>query len=187
MIRKLKHWALWAALAIAILVTLTQLLQLYGLAGQNRLIGQLLADKNVGAEELATAAPEVRMARAVYLSRHQRYDEALATLNLLLQQSGIEAQAQTRYNLGNLYLRQAMEKAEAGNVNEAMPLLGLAKQAYREALMLDSDFWDAKYNLEVAMRLLPEMDRISSGDDKDDLSQKTQLWTTLPGFPRGLP
>jgi mxaK protein len=64
-IRKLKHWALWAALAIAILVTLTQLLQLYGLAGQNRLIGQLLADKNVGAEELATAAPEVRMARAV--------------------------------------------------------------------------------------------------------------------------
>ncbi|WKJ91984.1 MxaK protein [Methylomonas montana] len=187
MIRKLKHWLLWATLAIAILVTLTQLLQLYGLAGQNRLIGQLLADKDVGADELATSAPEVRMARSVYLSQHKRYDEALATLNLLLQQSGTEAQAQTRYNLGNLYLRQAMEKAQAGNINEAMPLLGLAKQAYREALMLDSDFWDAKYNLEVAMRLLPEMDRISSGDDKDDLSQKTQLWTTLPGFPRGLP
>lgn len=187
MIRKLKHWLLWATLAIALLVTLTQLLQLYGLAGQNRLIGQLLAGKDVSGDDLATSAPEVRMARAVYLSQHQRYDEALATLNLLLQQSGAVAQAQTRYNLGNLYLRQAMEKAQAGNINEAMPLLGLAKQAYREALMLDSNFWDAKYNLEVAMRLLPEMDRVSSGDDKDDLSQKTQLWTTLPGFPRGLP
>jgi len=186
-IRKLKHWALWAILAAALLVTLTQLLQLYGLAGQNRLIGQLLADQDVGADELATSAPEVRMARAVYLSRHQRYDEALATLNLLLQQAGAEAQAHTRYNLGNLHLRQAMQKAETGNVNEAMPLLGLAKQAYRDALTLDSQFWDAKYNLEVAMRLLPEMDRISSGDEQDDLNQQTQLWTTLPGFPRGLP
>jgi len=34
---------------------------------------------------------------------------------------------------------------------------------------------------------LPEMDRISSGDEQDDLNQQTQLWTTLPGFPRGLP
>jgi mxaK protein len=186
-IRKLKHWLLWATLAVAILVTLTQLLQLYGLAGQNRLISQLLAGKDVGADELVTSAPEVRMARAIYLNQHQRYDEALATLNLLLQQPGAVAQAQTRYNLGNLYLRQAMEKAQADDVNEAMPLLGLAKQAYREALALDSEFWDAKYNLEVAMRLLPEMDRISSGDEKDDLNQKTQLWTTLPGFPRGLP
>lgn len=187
MIRTLKHWLLWASLAAALLVTLTQLLQWHELGVQNRLIGQLLADQDVGADELSTSAPEVRMARAVYLSQHQRYDEALATLNLLLQQSGAAAQAQTRYNLGNLYLRQAMEKAQAGNVNEAMPLLGLAKQAYREALTLDSGFWDAKYNLEVAMRLLPEMDRISSGDEQDDLNQKTQLWTTLPGFPRGLP
>jgi len=186
-IRTLKHGLLWATLAVAVLTTLTQLLQLYGLAGQNRLVSQLLAGKDVGADELATSAPEVRMARAVYLSQHQRYDEALATLNLLLQQTGTEAQAYTRYNLGNLYLRQAMEKAQAGKFNEAMPLLGLAKQAYREALTLDNQFWDAKYNLEVAMRLLPEMDRITSGDDADDLSQKTQLWTTLPGFPRGLP
>ncbi|MBD9356478.1 MxaK protein [Methylomonas albis] len=187
MIRKIKHGLLWLTLTAALMLTLTQLLQLVGLSSQNRLIAQLLVGKDVGADELATSAPEVRMARAVYLSQHQRYDEALTTLNLLLQQSGSEAQAHTRYNLGNLYLRQAMQKAEAGNVNEAMPLLGLAKQAYREALTLDSQFWDAKYNLEVAMRLLPEMDRISSGDDADDLSQKTQLWTTLPGFPRGLP
>lgn len=185
--RQFRHYLLWVALVAALLLTVAQLRQLYGLAGQNRLIGQLLAGKDVGSDELAASAAAVRMARAVYLGQHQRYDEALATLNLLLQQPDAQDQAGIRYNLGNLYLRQAMENAEIGNVNEAMPMLGLAKQAYREALALDSYFWDAKYNLEVAMRLLPEMDRISSGDEQDDLNQQTQLWTTLPGFPHGLP
>lgn len=63
----------------------------------------------------------------------------------------------------------------------------LAKQAYRQALALDSGFWDAKYNLELAMRLLPEFDRISPTELDDDAAKPSQLWTTVPGFPRGLP
>jgi len=73
------------------------------------------------------------------------------------------------------------------NINAAMPLAGLAKQAYRQSLALDSRQWDAKYNLEAAMRLLPEMDKISPEDEDETVQQKTQLWTTVPGFPRGLP
>jgi len=95
-------------------------------------------------------------------------------------------QAKARYNLGNLYLEQAIQQAKAMNINEALPLAGLAKQAYRQALALDSGNWDAKYNLEVAMRLLPEMDRVDMPDD-EPTNQKSQLWTTVPGFPRGLP
>jgi len=34
---------------------------------------------------------------------------------------------------------------------------------------------------------LPEMDRISPEDEEEPVQQKTQLWTTVPGFPRGLP
>jgi mxaK protein len=96
-------------------------------------------------------------------------------------------QAQSRYNLGNVYLNQAMIEVEAGRINQAMPLLTLAKQAYRQALALDSSFWDAKYNLELAMRLLPEFDRISQTEADDDAAKPSELWTTLPGFPRGLP
>jgi mxaK protein len=95
-------------------------------------------------------------------------------------------QAQIRYNLGNLYLEQAVQQTEAANINEALPLAGLAKQAYRQALALDSQNWDAKYNLEVAMRLLPEMDSITLPEEAPT-RQKAQLWTTVPGFPRGLP
>jgi mxaK protein len=36
------------------------------------------------------------------------------------------------------------------------------------------------------MRLLPEMDRIDMKDDESN-APPPQLWTTIPGFPRGLP
>jgi mxaK protein len=95
-------------------------------------------------------------------------------------------QTTVRYNLGNMYLEQAVEQLEAKNINAAQPLVALAKQAYRQALALNSHFWDAKYNLEMAMRLLPEMDRIDMKDDGSN-APPPQLWTTIPGFPRGLP
>ncbi|MDO9238621.1 MAG: MxaK protein, partial [Methylicorpusculum sp.] len=78
------------------------------------------------------------------------------------------------------------ERAEQMAINDAFPLAALAKQAYRQALALDSQFWDAKYNLEVAMRIAPEMDRITIKADAKE-NRKTRLWTTVPGFPRGLP
>jgi len=64
----------------------------------------------------------------------------------------------------------------------------LAKDAYKKALRLDPNHWDSKYNLEVAMRLLPEMDRIrrEDGEEEND-EEEGALWTTVPGFPRGLP
>lgn len=187
LIRRIKHGFWWTALAAALAVALSQAWLWAEIAGQNRLIGQLLAGRDVAIEDLANADPALRLARAVYLRKAGRYDDALATLNLLLQQAPPALRAQARYNLGNLYLAQAQEKLKAGGVDSATPLVGLAKQAYREALAADPGFWDAKYNLEVAMRLLPEMDRINSGNQEDDGSQKSELWTSLPGFPRGLP
>ncbi|OAI11500.1 MxaK protein [Methylomonas koyamae] len=187
LIRRIEHGFWWTALAAALSVALSQAWLWAGIAGQNRLIGQLLAGGDVAVEDFAHADPAVRLARAVYLRKAGRYDDALATLNLLLQQAPEALRAQARYNLGNLYLAQAQEKLGQGSVDSATPLVALAKQAYRAALGADPGFWDAKYNLEVAMRLLPEMDRIDSGNQEDDGSQKAELWTTLPGFPRGLP
>jgi mxaK protein len=62
----------------------------------------------------------------------------------------------------------------------------LAKQAYRQALALNSHLWDAKYNLELAMHLFPEMDRLNL-PEQEAQTPPPQLWTTIPGFPRGLP
>ncbi len=185
--RALKHRMIWALLLGSLLLACVQLWSAYRIHRENQWIADLSAGRDVGIDNLVTAAPQVRLARAVYLRQQQRYNEALDTLSLIVGQGDTRLQTLSRYNLGNIFLTQAMAEVEAGRINQAMPLLTLAKQAYRQALQLDSRFWDAKYNLELAMRLLPEFDRISQTEADDDAASPSQLWTTLPGFPRGLP
>lgn len=177
---------IWGALAFSIIAVIFHACSLYSVYRENQLIVQLIAGRDVDVNNVVSGPPELRLARALYFKQKHRYDDALSTLSLILDKGDRHFQAQARYNLGNLYLEQAVEKVEAMHMNEALPLAGLAKQTYRQALALDSQNWDAKYNLEVAMRLLPEMDRVNSSDDNQN-SQKAQFWTTVPGFPRGLP
>ncbi|WP_020565289.1 YfgM family protein [Methylosarcina fibrata] len=186
MIRPLRHALLWGGLIAGLSAALYHALALYGIHRENERIRQLLSGKEAELNEVITGHPELRLARALFLKQKHRYDEALSTLSLIMDKGDRRFQAQIRYNLGNLYLEQAVRQVEAANVNEALPLTGLAKQAYRQALALDSRNWDAKYNLEVAMRLLPEMDSVTLPEEAPS-RQQAQLWTTVPGFPRGLP
>lgn len=187
MIRALKHRVIWSLLLLGGLMVVTQLWSLSRVYQQNALITELLSGQDIALDQVVTAAPQIRLARAGYLRQKQRYNEALDTLSLIVGQGDKRLQAQTRYNLGNVYLAQAMTELEAGRLNQTMPLLNLAKQAYRQALTLDSGFWDAKYNLELAMHWLPEFDRVSNAQPDEEVAQPAQIWTTLPGFPRGLP
>lgn len=186
MIRTIRHITLWTALAASLAAFVYSTGALYGIHRDNDLIRQLISGKDVAVNKVISGEPELRLARAFYFKQKHRYDEALSTLSLIMDKGDRNFQAKARYNLGNLYLEQAVQQAKAMNINEALPLAGLAKQAYRQSLALNSGDWDAKYNLEVAMRLLPEMDRIDIPDDEPK-NQKSQLWTTVPGFPRGLP
>jgi len=186
MIRRLKHISLWTALAASLAAVLYSTGTLYGIHHDNDLIRHLTSGQDVAVNKVISGKPELRLARAFYFKQKHRYDEALSTLSLVMDKGDTQFKAKARYNLGNLYLEQAVQQAKAMNMNAALPLAGLAKQAYRQALALDSGNWDAKYNLEVAMRLLPEMDRVDMPDDSP-INQKAQLWTTVPGFPRGLP
>lgn len=185
--RPLLHPLLWLILATGISCMLYGAADLYRIHSGNELIARLVSGHDVEVDRVIGGSFELRLARAYYLKSKHRYDEALATLSLVIDRGDAAQQARNRYNLGNLYLEQAITQAEAMNINAALTLVGLAKQAYRQSLALDSRQWDAKYNLEAAMRLLPEMDRISPEDEDETVQQKTQLWTTVPGFPRGLP
>lgn len=176
----------WLIFLISATLVTMQIMSLYHAQQENDWIVQLNSGHDVSIEKIINASPEVRLARAMYYQRQHRYDDALATLSLIMDKGNAQLQTVVRYNLGNVYLQQAIEQVEAQNINAAQPLTALAKQAYRQALALNSHFWDAKYNLEVAMRLLPEMDKVSMNDD-EAATPPPQLWTTLPGFPRGLP
>lgn len=182
----LKKTGFWALLAVALALMPAAAVQRYRAAKEIRLIHQLVAGRDIEAGPMLHADAELRLARAYYLKQKRRYDEALEQLNSLVDDPDPERQTRVRYNLGNLYLEQAMAKLADGDVNAALPLAGLAKQAYRQTLRLDSGHWDAKYNLEVAMQLLPEPEARSMPEEDEKASGK-KLWTTIPGFPRGLP
>ena len=66
------------------------------------------------------------------------------------------------YDLGNLHLHQAIQAGMADST-QSLPLTELAKQSYRDLLRQDPNDWDARYNLERALRLAPE----DEDDDQD--------------------
>ena len=62
------------------------------------------------------------------------------------------------YNMANLYLHEAYLLLDASGLevwDKVLPILSIAKESYREALRLAPDWMDAKYNYELALRLVP--------------------------------
>jgi mxaK protein len=176
-------------LAVSLFAGTIQWLELrrIGLAGEQ--VRTLLSGTDISPEDLVRAPLEVRLARAVYLAARERYDDALDAYGYLVDQGDVRFRVIALFDLGNLHLRRALAHVEKNEINRALPLVELAKDAYKKALRLDPSHWDSKYNLEVAMRLLPEMDRIrrDGGEEEEAEEEEGALWTTVPGFPRGLP
>jgi mxaK protein len=106
--------------------------------------------------------PEARLARAVALSRLD-YDGALAAYKSIIQSNREDLHRIALYDLGNLNLRQAVQYGLADEA-QSLPLTELAKQSYRDLLRRDPTDWDARYNLERALRLAPEEDADPSED-----------------------
>jgi mxaK protein len=151
----------------------------------NRIVEQLLAGRDVEIDA-ATAPPEVLFARAFYLLQRDRLDEA----QLLLDQANFRADPGTRvkmlYDFANYRIRASFEAIAQGKFDDATTLVGLAKEDYTAALRLDPRAWDVKYNLDVAARLVRDL---PEGPPSEDPGQEApqQLWTDLPGIPRGKP
>src|SRR5262249_7284820 len=104
----------------------------------------------------ANALPEARLARAVTLAKID-YDGALGAYKSIIQANREDLRRVALYDLGNLYLRQALQVG-LEDEGQSLPLLELAKQSYRDLLRRDPDDWDARYNLERTLRLAPESD-----------------------------
>ncbi len=146
---------------------LKQTLERYQTAEQ---IGQL--------PEAPTSPGAAALAQANALSRLGDPDAAARAFNRILQQdphgqAGIAA----RFNLGNLYLRQAVNSGSiAGPGSE--PNIELAKQRYRDLLKLMPQDWDTRYNLEYALRLAPETEATDAGEK--DIKERRRV--RLPGM-----
>ena len=110
------------------------------------------------------APREVRLARALALAEAGAYDAAFKAYSALIRPEAPDAIGrQALYNLGNMHLRQGT--TGEGSAPAAMPMIELAKQRYRDLLRAAPEDWDARYNLERAVRLAPEEHPLAADDE----------------------
>ncbi len=130
--------------------------------------------------------PEARFAQAFHMGQGGDVDRSLALYQEIAAAEDGPLASAARYNIGNLFLREALRATRDGNQAEALPYAELAKQSYREALRADPGRWDARYNLEQALRLMPEQENADAGDGPGPLQSERAI-TTMKGFTLGLP
>ncbi|ETF00406.1 hypothetical protein W822_21840 [Advenella kashmirensis W13003] len=189
-------WILWLGLGLTLCALLATLMQLYGARSDNKTIDALERREDIVVVE--QASPEVSFARLRFLAAVGRLDEALPWVERLaaqaLVQDGTVASEKSTdiavwslYNMGNARLRQALELLGSTRTEEAPSLVRLAKEYYVRALRLDASFWDARYNLDIASRLVRDLPPAEVSEEDESPEKPKRLWTDLPGLPKGLP
>ena len=178
--RLLVHLA-FAAAALAFAVPAA--LQAWRLAQAQRVNEAIARAADPAAE--AGEFVQARFAHALALARAGRGEPARDAYKALAQAERGPLRAAAFYNLGNLHLRAALQNG-AGRATESLPLLELAKQAYRDALRAEPRDWDARYNLEQALWLAPEVDDQSVADNEPPV-QRERAVTTAPSIRSDLP
>jgi len=129
-------------------------------------------------------APELRFALAHAQAASGARDAALNRYRAL--QSDPRLGAAARFNSANLLVRQAIEVRASTQPGQAIALLELAKEYYRDVLREDPSQWDARYNLERAQRLLPDPDEEDTGPVEQERNRERAV-TTMRGYSPGLP
>ncbi len=139
----------------------------------------------IEAARLDTSVPEAVFARALALSAIGDYRDAAKTYKTFVQDKSSGLRTDALFNLGNLYLQEALENGSEAAIR-SLPLIELAKQSYRDLLRDDPMDWDARYNLELALRLAPEVSDAAIVESGPEVWNRRVLRAT-PGFRIELP
>ena len=120
-------------------------------------------------------AHEVVLARALALAGSGDTDGAAKTYTALIATARTDAAGRAAlFDLGNLYLRQALRHSDE-NAAASVPMIELAKQRYRDLLKIDPDAWDARYNLERALRLAPELPLVFDDGTREPVDRRKAM------------
>jgi len=139
--------AVWLLAGVLLAATVLDAALLWRDEARNALVA-------AGTPPADAGVPELRFAQAYAQAASGAGEAALNGYRTL--QSDPVLGAAARFNSANLLLRQAIELRAGAQPAQALPLIELAKEQYRELLRRDPQHWDARYNLERAQRLLPD-------------------------------
>ncbi|MBX2869858.1 MAG: hypothetical protein KTR18_14360 [Acidiferrobacterales bacterium] len=95
--------------------------------------------------------------------RHQiggEFTQARAVYNAILHRAPSSLSNKIQFNLANIYMQQAIHRftdSDSENDDSAYPLVELSKHIYRKLLIDKIDHWPAKYNLEIAVKIAPDV------------------------------
>lgn len=127
-----------------------------------------------------------------YRFREQLDDATLLTETIYLRAKKTTEKslaADALYNLANARLRQGISWLEQGRLERATQPLLLARDYYTRTLSLTPEHWDARYNLDITARMVRQLPRqpIQEEDEATEIEKPEELWSEVPGVPRGLP
>jgi mxaK protein len=151
----------------------------------NRAITDLAAGRDLPVE--SGSRLEVKAARAHFLLQHDRIEDAQALVSEIKVGNDSRLLADVQYNLANARLRAAFALIEQNKIDAATSFVGLARDSYRAALTTDPGRWDARYNLDVAIRLVRDFSPIEQNAEETSREAPKRMWTDFPGTPKGLP
>ena len=171
----------FALLALVMLAALVDVATLWRAAQTNALIasGEPIPDA-------PGQPPELRFAQAHALAQAASGAGETALNRYRALQSDARLGPAARFNSANLLVRQAIEVRASAQPGQAIALLELAKEYYRDVLSDDPAQWDARYNLERAQRLLPDPDEDEAGPVGQERNRERAA-TTMRGYAPGLP
>ena len=177
-------WLPAVLLTAGVLSTLASLVWLGSRIADNRTIARLRTGHDDGIGRRASAA--VAFARAQFLMDHDELEQAQPVVERVVRTGSVQQGAEILYNAGNARLRHAILLIENGKFDSAAADVVLARDFYERALRLQPGFWDAKFNLDIAMRLVRDFPAtVIPGEETERPTSK--LWTDLPGLPKGGP
>lgn len=109
---------------------------------------------------------EAKFAVAYWQARNGRYQEATQLFGQLLDKGNHTQQSAAQFNTGNIFfLRGLIINGRDLTVrDETEYLLNQARTAYEQSLRLDSNFWDARHNLDRVLSMLPSNPTPGSGE-----------------------
>jgi mxaK protein len=142
------------------------------------------ATASANASDFDPAVPEARFARALALARAGESESAMKAYKALLRDGRRDLRERALFNLGNLYLHDALQLGAIPTF-ESLPLVELAKQSYRDLLREAPADWDARYNLERALRLAPESEQ--QVEEEAEPPSREQSMSTVQGARIDLP
>lgn len=159
------------ALVLVIAVSAIWLLGSLYLLWQQSQINAFIEDPS--AYETVPDDARAHFAKARQLELLEEHDLALEQLTLVLGYSGHPLMADAYFNRGNINLRKALTMTNSDA--RLIPLIELAKQDYRSALLMQPLMWDARYNLEVALRVVSEDPDIDGDFEKNVISSQRSI------------